>query len=274
MSADASGNDIALVGVPVGGLLAVAPVGTAIPTPVEGGKPSFVLPADFKRPGLITEDGGFEWTLESEGDKIVFWHAGFSLSTGLAKAELVVKLAQNSEIVRSITTGKTADANGYLTIDAGGSDARYVVWTEEIFSNGVIRRRVAANAIVLAAKEDKNKRGEVLGLEITFKVDRAYELENNHLGEWLLPSVSTLSVPTAVGAAPLTAVGGAVVTITGTGFAGISQVKFGASGAPLFNVVSATSIEAVMPPGSAGSAAITVTNAAGTSTPLAYMRGA
>jgi hypothetical protein len=78
------------------------------------------------------------------------------------------------------------------------------------------------------------------------------------------------ALPTAV------AVGG-VVTITGTGFTGTvatTGVKFGATNATTWSVVSDSSIVAVMPAGSAGSANVTVTNAVGVSNSLSYTRGA
>ncbi len=60
-------------------------------------------------------------------------------------------------------------------------------------------------------------------------------------------------------------VGGSSVTITGTGFGGASAVRFG-SNAATFSVVSATSISAAAPAGSAGTVDITVTTPVGTST--------
>lgn len=187
MAADSFGNDVEAVGVPVTGHIGFAPLGTAVPTPTAGKALDFVLPVAFKIPGLLTEDGGFEWTMEADGDAITFWQDGFSLPSGLANVELKVKFAQTDETVRSIIRGKTADANGYMTIDGGGTSARYVVFAEEIFKNGVIRRRVAANVGVKSVKEDKSERGKVLGYEVTFSVSRSPELDNQHLGEWLIP---------------------------------------------------------------------------------------
>lgn len=187
MAADSFGNDVSAVGVPVTGHIGVAPFGTAVPTPIEGKDPEFLLPVAYKLPGLIAEDGGPEWSMEADGDPIEFWQEGFSLPSGLAKVELKNKFAQTDEIVRSIIRGKTADANGYMTIDGGGTSTKYVIFTEEIFKNGLIRRRVAANASVSAVKEDKSERGKVLSYEVTFKIDRSPDLENNHIGEWHIP---------------------------------------------------------------------------------------
>ncbi|MDI2019699.1 hypothetical protein [Paenarthrobacter nicotinovorans] len=191
MAADELGNDVEAVGVPVTGHIGFAPFGTTIPTPVAGKALDYELTVDFKIPGLLTEDGGFEWTMEADGDAITFWQEGYSIPSGLANVELKVKFAQTDETVRQIIRGKTADANGYMTIDGGGTSTRYVTFTEEVFKNGVIRRRVAANVGVKSVKEDKSERGKVLGYEVTFSISRAPELGNQHLGEWLIPLPAT-----------------------------------------------------------------------------------
>lgn len=267
---DAAGNDIQAVGIPVTGNIGFAPESTPGPTPEEGASRTFTLDPAFRKPGLQTEDGGFEWTLEADGDPIVFWQEGYSLSTGLATAELVLKLAQTDEIVRSIIRGKTADANGYMTIDAGGTDVQYSVFTEEIFKNRVIRRRWAPKVSIKTVKEDKNERGNVLGYEVTLTIHRSPLVDNEHFGEWLIPG-DTVN-PVITGATPAAAEAAATVTISGSGFTGATAVKFGASNATSFQVVSASSITAVMPAGSAGSAQITVTTPNGNST-FPYTRG-
>lgn len=188
MAADALGRDVAAVGVPVTGHMGVAPAGTAIPTPLEGGDDAFVLPVAFELPGLLTEDGGFEWSMEADGDPIEFWQEGFSIPSGLANVTLKVKYAQTDETVRGIIRGRTPDINGYITIDGGGTAARYVVFTEEIFKSGLIRRRVAANVGIESVSEDKSERGSVLGYEVTYTIARSPELGNDHIGEWLIPA--------------------------------------------------------------------------------------
>ena len=185
---DSFGNDVTAVGVPVTGHMGVAPFGTAVPTPVEGADTAYTLPVAYKLPGLLTEDGGFEWSMEADGDPIEFWQEGFSIPSGLANVTLKVKYAQTDETVRGIIRGKTADANGYITIDGGGTSAKYVLFTEEIFKSDLIRRRVAANASIESVSEDKSERGSVLGYEVTYSIARSPELANDHIGEWLIPA--------------------------------------------------------------------------------------
>jgi len=272
MAADSLGNDVTAVGIPVSGFFGFAPKGTVFPTPAEGGVSSFTLPVDFKRAGLQSDDGGFEWSLAPDGDPITFYQEGYSIPSGLATAELVLKLSQYDAVVRELAWGKTADANGYMTIDAGGHSLEFVAWTEEIFKNGVIRRRIAEISVA-GAKVDKSERGTPNGTEMTLKVKRSASLNGEHIGEWLVPD-ETGAAPTVTAASPADAATAATVTITGTGFIGATAVKFGATNATSFTVVSATSITAVMPSGTAGSAAITVTTAYGTSNSFAYTRAA
>lgn len=83
-------------------------------------------------------------------------------------------------------------------------------------------------------------------------------------------------VPSITAATPPGATVGTTVTLTGLGFLGATSVKFGAVSvaAGAFTVVSATTIVAAMPAGTAGSAAITVTTPVGTSPAFPYTRGA
>lgn len=83
------------------------------------------------------------------------------------------------------------------------------------------------------------------------------------------------AAPVVLSASPSGAAAGAQVTIKGQGFTGTvasTGVKFGATAATSWTVVSDSLIVAIVPTGSAGSAAVTVTNATGASNALAYTR--
>lgn len=85
----------------------------------------------------------------------------------------------------------------------------------------------------------------------------------------------TATVPTLSSALPSGAAAGAQVTIKGTGFSAVSGaagVKFGATNATSYTVVDPTTIVAIVPTGTAGSAPIIVTSTAGASTALPYTR--
>lgn len=188
MAADSLGNDIAAVGVPIGGFMAYAPLGTDIPSPVEGAVRALVLDPAYKRLGLIKVDGGFAWTEEPDGDPIEFFQEGYSIPSGLANVGLTAGLAQKDENVRSFVRGKNADANGYMTVDGGGTAVRYVIFTEEIYKNGVIRRRVAPDVGITSTEEDQSTRGEVNGTNVTLGVARSALVGGEHFGEWLIPA--------------------------------------------------------------------------------------
>lgn len=185
MAADTAGNDVTLVGVPLTGFLAYAPEASAIPTPSEGGAAKLALDAAFKKAGLLTEEGGFEWTEEPDGDALEFWQSGYSIPSGKAKVELTFTAAEESPITRALRTGTTADANGYITVDGGGNATKYVFFTEEAYANGAIRRRVAVGR-VKTAKLAKSERGKAQGTEFTIEISRDARFDNKHYGEWVL----------------------------------------------------------------------------------------
>lgn len=186
MAADAFGMDLSAVGVILSGRVFLAPENTTLPTPAELSDPDWVLPAAFVPAGLLTTDGGFDWTLEPDGDPTEFFQDGYQLPSGLATAELKIILAQTDAVVREIQSGKVPDANGYLTIDAGGHSKRWVLYVEEIYVDGRIRRRITGAAGVKTAKEVSAERGSVRGYETTFKINRHAALNNEHIGEALI----------------------------------------------------------------------------------------
>lgn len=187
--ADAAGNDITLVSVPVTGFVALAPFGTAFPTPAEGATHPLTPALDplFKKLGLLKTDGGPGWTWEQTGEAIEFWQDGYSIPSGLSNVQVAATAAEMNAWVREIKSGQTPDANGYINFDGGGHATQYVLFSEEIFKNGAIRRRVAPNVQVSTVVEDRNTRGEVVGDAFTFKVNRSSLVGNGHFGEWVLP---------------------------------------------------------------------------------------
>lgn len=188
MAADAEGNDITLVGVPLTGFLAFAPDDATIPTPEQGKATPLVLDPDFRKVGLLKQDGGFEWTEEPDGDALEFWQEGYSVPSGLANVRLKFTVAEESAITRQLRTGKTPDTHGYLTVDGGGNLARYVFFSEEIYKNGVIRRRVAYGRVV-SAKIQKSERGTAQGIEFEVEIYRHAAFNLDHYGEWIIVAI-------------------------------------------------------------------------------------
>ena len=190
MAADEAGNDVQAVGVPLTGFLAYAPHTATIPAPSEGNAAELTLDTEFRKIGLLKDDGGFEWTEEPDGDPIEFWQDGYSIPSGLANVTLVFTAAEESPITRQLRTGKTPDENGYLTVDGGGNSNRYVFFSEEVYRNGAIRRR-AAYGRVATAKLQKSERGTPQGIEFTIEVHRNAAFGNEHYGEWVIDGSDT-----------------------------------------------------------------------------------
>jgi hypothetical protein len=90
------------------------------------------------------------------------------------------------------------------------------------------------------------------------------------------PAAAGNPAPVITAATPSGQGAGQMVRITGAYFTGTTaaQVKFGATAATSIDVISDSTIEAILPSGTAGAANITVANAAGTSTAFSYTRAA
>jgi hypothetical protein len=85
---------------------------------------------------------------------------------------------------------------------------------------------------------------------------------------WTSPGGPSFLLPPALlGVSPTSGshTGGSTVLLTGTGFTGATAVKFGATNATSFTVISDTQIVAVAPAEVAGTVAVSVTNATGSS---------
>lgn len=187
MVADANGNDILAVGVPVSGSIGFAPYGTTIPTPTQGASESLVLDPAFVKIGLLKEDGGPQFAWAADGDPIRFWQEGYSLPSGLANVTLAITAAEAlADHVREIIAGIAPDSNGYVEIDGGGHATRWVVFSEEIFKNGAIRRRVAPLVTLASSTEDRSERGGVMGNALLFNIARHEAVGRKHFGEWVL----------------------------------------------------------------------------------------
>lgn len=195
MAADAAGNDLGAVFIPVTGNIAIAPFGTAVPSPADGAKATVTLAEVFEKLGLFAEDGGFEWTEEASGDPIVFFQQGYSIPSGEANVQVVVKLAETSRKNLETVRGTKFDENNHTIVDASGNPLQYVVWTEEIAKNGNIRRRACENATVASWKEDKDERGTVKGIEVTWTFKEAAGHPSGQFHEWFLTPADLTPAP-------------------------------------------------------------------------------
>lgn len=191
MAADEAGNDILAVGVPVTGSIGFAPFGTPIPTPAEGAEDDLELDPAFVKIGLLKTDGGPQFAWGADGEPIEFWQDGYTIPSGLANVTISITAAETlADQVREIISGMAPDVNGYVTVDGGGHATEWVVFSEEIFANGAIRRRVAPWVTLQSSTEDRSTRGEVNGNALLFDVHRSDEVDGDHFGEWVLPAES------------------------------------------------------------------------------------
>ena len=82
------------------------------------------------------------------------------------------------------------------------------------------------------------------------------------LATFSVPSAHAFSTPTISGISPATGTtaGGTPITVTGTGFASGATVTIGGNPATIVSFISATSLTAITPAGSAGAQAVMITN--------------
>lgn len=244
--ADEFGNDVELVGIPVSGAIALAPYGTEGPSREAGANEGYTLPPAFRRIGLVTQDGGPEFTEERDGDPIQFWQDGYSIPTGLANCTITFTAAETNPLVQELHAGKEPDEYGYVEVNAGGHAKRYVMWLEEIFRNGMIRRRIAYLVTVDAFQAVKSERGTVMGYNITLRIGVHAKLNNNHYGQWVL-NPGADPAPTLTSVTPTSGPVDTDLTLTGTNLTGISAVRFGDVSTTDFIVNSETSVTVDVP---------------------------
>ncbi len=187
MAADEAGNTLEDVAIPVTGAIAYAPKGTALPTDETGAGTELTLDGSFIKLGLVTEDGGPEWTLEKDGDDIEFWQEGYKIPSGMSNVEVKFKLAQTDPTTQEFIRGKKYDAHKHMVVDGGGNPTPFAFWIEEVFKNGTIRRRACANAMIKEVAETKSERGNVMAYEVTVTLltdSKAHPAGQFH--EWLI----------------------------------------------------------------------------------------
>lgn len=264
MAADAAGNDILNVFIPVTGFLAFAPYGTALPSTADMAAYGYTPPVAWKRAGLITVDGGFGWS-DERADSIEFFQDSYQVSAGNGTATLAVKLAETSGNVRQLLRNATADLYGGMDIDVD-ADIRWALYTEEVDKNGTIRRRVAGNGWLSTAATNRSTRGEVNATEATFTIKRDPNMGSKHYREVIVPVDSTPN-PYISSVLPNGAAVGSYVAIRGA-YLGTSGADISALTIDGVSVVTKVWVDnslvmALVPAGVAGAAAVVLTTTSG-----------
>ena len=165
MSADAQGNNLGAVAVPVGGIVAFAPYAQAnVIADADMGTTPLALPEAYVLLGLVKQDGAPQHARES-GDALEFWQEGY-LMPGTGTRTVQVNLAENTESVLLLTEGKEPDENGVIYVDSALPDARVMVFMATKFKNKA-EDRYNGVAQVTAIEVDQDTRGEVRGRSVT-----------------------------------------------------------------------------------------------------------
>lgn len=182
MTADVEGNDLTKVFVPITGFLAVQLTGEAKwVEPAAGAATPLVLPEGYVKVGLFKQDGGPQDGGDKEDD-IEFFQEGYKLG-GSKSRTLQVTLAEFNDVVRQLTTGKTPDANGMITVD-GDNDSTFPMFEVLKGKNGMSLRRNGLGRIQ-TVEPDQSTRGEAGGNAVTFDWIRNDEW-GGFYREWLI----------------------------------------------------------------------------------------
>jgi hypothetical protein len=136
-----------------------------------------------------------------------------------------------------------------------------------------IIREYAPRARVVEVQDQVAVAGDTWGYPITVEAEYDDTLEG--FTQLWYSEFETQPVPTISAATPSGAAAADIIHIVGTNFTtvtGAAGVKIGGTNATSYEVISDTSIYAVLPAGGAGSAPVLVTNNGGASSAFAYTR--
>lgn len=244
----------------------LAPLGTPLPTTIDG-------------------DPSDEWE-----------HVGWLHSDGLTETAVGSKTEirghQGNRIVRTrMETPGTQFSFTALESKRQTNELRYVELESEVV-DGVRKTRrtpgqkVSARAAVIdvfdADYTERKKRKVIPHVDVTPNGDIVWAGTDIAGYPFMVDIISDYDVfetlnedetpPALASVSPTSAAAGATVTLTGTGFLGATQVRFGSANATSFNIVSNTSITAVVPAGTAGSAAVKVIKGSTESSTVPFTR--
>ena len=184
-----------------------------------------------------------------------------------AAVRWVFILVQTSKANVELFHGTTM-VNGKLIVDPSREWPQIAFDFDTIDGDNVIRE-YAPNAKVVEVGDQVAVAGDTWGWPIT--VEAEYDAGIDGYTVQFYSEFEASAVPTITSALPSGQGVGEIVTLIGTGFTG-ATVTVGGVAAPDIDIISDTKLYVTLPAGSAGSAPIIVTNAAGASSPKAYTR--
>ncbi|MGN7861455.1 hypothetical protein ACTJI8_12815 [Microbacterium sp. 22303] len=196
MTADAQGNDLSAVPVPVTGLAAIAPVDAAnVLTKAELAARPIVMPGAFSKLGLIKVDGGFEAARDS-GDAILFFQKGYQLS-GEGTRTVKIGLAENNPTVLKLIEGAEPDVNGVIEVSSSLPNNQWILFTSTKYRNKTEERQIGV-AYVSAVEPDKAERGSVKGAVVTLTYVEHELFNEAPFWQVVLPAPGATITPTGV----------------------------------------------------------------------------
>jgi hypothetical protein len=232
----------------------------------DGAAPSFGITVALSGDGNVALVGGSR-------DNHLRGAAWVFTRTGAAWKQQGPKLSPDDPTLNSFGEELTLSANGKVALVGAWIDGNFDVWAYARTASGWVQQGAALD-----------RRGELqFGWSFALTPDGTTALigGSDRMGAgtaWLIGSPATAfsaaSRPAITAMAPAKARVGAGVTISGTNLAGAALVRF-AGIAARFRVLSATSVEAIVPRGlKAGKVRVTTPNGTATSaTALAVMTG-
>lgn len=189
MSADAQGNDLSAVGIPLTGFLAAQLDGEPLfVASADGGKTPLQLPEGYTKIGLFTTDGGPEHGTELE-EPLEFFQDGYKLGGGTTRTTKIIA-AENNELVRLLIDGTKPDENGMTVVD-GTFDEVFPIFEAVQYKNGK-QERYNGLARVSEIAESKATRGEIRNYEITFEYVRSDEI-GGYFRRWVIENAAAAS---------------------------------------------------------------------------------
>jgi hypothetical protein len=253
---------------PVTGGLLYAPIGTTVPTDA-----TTSLPGAFVGVGYIHSDGVVQ-AMGTDSSDITAWGGDVvrTIQTSHTLTYHFTMLETNDQTLAAYYGDDNFDP-GVVRINS--AELPHKEWVIAVLDDDRTVRVVVPNGKITERGDLGFVTDDAAGYEVTVTCypdasgNKAYIYYSDTGAGADVPVITTLSQATTVAA------GGALITITGhdfTGVTGAAAVKFGATNATNYVLVSDYKIVATAPAHAAGSAPVTVTTPEGTSNafPFSY----
>jgi len=159
MSKDSKGNALTEVDIPIDGQIWIGPSTVEVLEKTALMADVLEIPEELEPLGLLTKDGGPQWSVNGAADATEFYQEGYKYPGMGGSYRLAVKAAQNQPLVAELLNGVAFDADGYRLVDQITNPKVYTVLSQIIYKSGRIERRMSDNVTVAAdSARDKSER--------------------------------------------------------------------------------------------------------------------